>query len=138
MERTLVFIKPDGIQKKIIGEIISRFEKKGLTLEKMQMVTLSKAQVDSHYQEHLEKPFYPELRDYILSSPIVAMVWSGSNAIAVVRKLIGATNPSLAEPGTIRGDYALSLPFNLVHASDSVLSAEKEIKNILLVFLMLL
>lgn len=130
MERTLVFIKPDGIQKKIIGEIISRFEKKGLTLEKMQMVTLSKAQVDSHYQEHLEKPFYPELRDYILSSPIVAMVWSGSNAIAVVRKLIGATNPSLAEPGTIRGDYALSLPFNLVHASDSVLSAEKEIKNI--------
>lgn len=130
MERTLVFIKPDGIQKKIIGEIISRFEKKGLTLEKMQMVTLSKAQVDSHYQEHLEKPFYPELRDYILSSPIVAMVWSGSSAIAVVRKLIGATNPSLAEPGTIRGDYALSLPFNLVHASDSVLSAEKEIKNI--------
>ena len=130
MERTLVFIKPDGIQKKIIGEIISRFEKKGLTLEKMQMVALSKAQVDSHYQEHLEKPFYPELRDYILSSPIVAMVWSGSSAIAVVRKLIGATNPSLAEPGTIRGDYALSLPFNLVHASDSVLSAEKEIKNI--------
>ena len=130
MERKLVFIKPDGIKKKIIGEIISRFEKKGLTLEKMQMVTLSKAQVDSHYQEHLEKPFYPELRDYILSSPIVAMVWSGSNAIAVVRKLIGATNPSLAEPGTIRGDYALSLPFNLVHASDSVLSAEKEIKNI--------
>jgi len=130
MERTLVFIKPDGIEKKIIGEIISRFEKKGLTLEKMNMVTLSKAQVDIHYQEHLEKPFYPELRDYILSSPIVAMVWSGSNAIAVVRKLIGATNPSMAEPGTIRGDYALSLPFNLVHASDSEVSAEKEIKNI--------
>jgi len=130
MESTLVFIKPDGVEKKIIGEIISRFEKKGLIIDRLEMLTLTKDQVNIHYQEHIEKPFYPELRDYILSSPIVAMVIRGVNAIAVVRKMIGSTNPSVAESGTIRGDYALILPYNLVHASDSPDSAQREIKNI--------
>jgi nucleoside-diphosphate kinase len=127
-EKALIFIKPDGIQKRIIGEIIGRFEKRGLDLLAVKMMKLSGKLVDEHYKEHIKKPFYASLKKYVTSAPVVAMVIEGEGAVAVIRKMVGATNPAEADPGTIRGDYALTTAYNIIHASDSTQSAKREIK----------
>lgn len=126
MERTFVLIKPDGIQRGLAGEVISRLEAKGLKLVGARFLLPTEAQVTEQYIEHIDKPFFPHLRAYILSGPVLAMVWEGKDAIALVRRLIGATNPAEAAPGTIRGDLALDTGRNVVHASDSPVSAARE------------
>ena len=125
--RTLVLIKPDGVQRAKIGEIVKRFEDKGLKVVAMKLMIVSKEQAERHYAVHKGKPFYNSLIDYITSGPVVAMILEGKEAIEVTRKLVGATNGAKAEPGTIRGDFSLSIDFNLVHASDSENSASYEI-----------
>ncbi len=127
MERTFVMVKPDGVQRGLVGEIISRLERKGLKIVAMKMLRIPKELAEEHYVEHRAKPFFSSLVSYITSGPVVAMVVEGKNAVKVVRKLVGATNPSEAEPGTIRGDFGLDLGRNVVHASDSTASAEREI-----------
>ncbi len=126
-ERTLVLLKPDAVNRRLAGEIISRFERKGLKIVAMKMLHVSKEMAEKHYEVHKGKPFYNSLIEYITSAPIIAMVLEGDNAIAVVRKMMGKTNGQEAEPGTIRGDYSLSIQNNLVHGSDSKESAEREI-----------
>lgn len=126
MEQTLVLVKPDGVKKKLCGEILSRFEQKGLTIEAIKMVKVSRELAEQHYAEHRGKSFFEELIAFITSSPVLAMVLSGTNAVAAVRQLNGATNPLEAVPGSIRGDYALSINENIVHASDAVATAERE------------
>jgi len=126
-QRTLVLLKPDAVNRRLIGEIIQRFEKKGLKIVAMKMLWLSKEMAERHYEVHRGKPFYDSLIDYITAAPIVAMVLEGDNAIEIVRKMMGKTNGQEAEPGTIRGDYAMSVQNNLVHGSDSPESAEREI-----------
>ncbi|MEM0350570.1 MAG: nucleoside-diphosphate kinase [Archaeoglobaceae archaeon] len=128
MERTFVMVKPDGVQRGLIGEIISRLERKGLKIVAIKMLKITKEMAERHYEEHKSKPFFSSLVSYISSGPVVAMVVEGKNAVKVVRKLVGATNPAEAEPGTIRGDFGLDLGRNVVHASDSISSAEREIK----------
>ena len=129
MEKTLVFIKPDGVQRGLVGKILTRFEQRGITLVQAQLKQLSPEQVDAHYEEHLEKPFYPNLKEYILSGPIFIMVLEAENVIAITRTMVGVTNSAEAAPGTIRGDYALNTQNNIVHASDSPESAQREITN---------
>ena len=129
VERSLVFIKPDGVQRKLVGRIIARFEDKGFNLEQLSLVNMSSDLVDKHYIEHVEKPFFPNLKKYIMSGPIIVMVLEGEGVITHIRKMVGATNPIEAEQGTIRADYALNTSFNIIHASDSTESAEREIKN---------
>ena len=126
VERTLVLIKTDGVAKKKVGEIIRRFEEKGLSLVQLKLLTISDQLSDQHYQEHVQKPFYPALCAFITSGPVVAMILEGTNAISVVRRMVGATDSSEADPGTIRGDLALSKAENMVHASDSLESASRE------------
>lgn len=127
-ERTLVLIKPDGVRRGLVGEILSRFERKGLSIDAMDLRSLDVAQADEHYAEHLAKDWYPPLRDFITSGPLVALILSGDEAVNVVRALVGATDGRKAAAGTIRGDFSLSNRENLVHASDSAESAEREIK----------
>ena len=127
MEKTLVFVKPDGVKRGLVGTILKRFEKRGLVIEQMKMMTISSELADQHYQEHLEKPFYPKLKAYVTSGPVVVMVLKGEGVVSLIRKMVGATNSAEAEPGTIRGDFAYTLTENVVHASDSVDSAEREI-----------
>ena len=127
IQRTLVLCKPDAVQRGLVGRIISRFEDKGLKIVGMKMLTVEEALAHQHYQEHAHKPFFQELVSFITSSPIVAMVIEGDNAVEVVRGLMGVTNPQNAAPGTIRGDFGLNLTKNLVHGSDSVASATREI-----------
>lgn len=127
MEQTLVLLKPDCYLRKLMGEVLSRFERKGLTVRAMKLIRFTSELADQHYTEHVEKPFYPGLKEFIMSAPAVAMVLEGEEAIAVVRSMIGATNGIKANPGTIRGDYGLSGRENLVHASDSLESAKREI-----------
>lgn len=127
MERTFVMVKPDGVQRGLVGEIISRLERKGLKIVAMKMLKISREMAEKHYEEHKAKPFFSSLVSYITSGPVVAMVVEGKNAVKVVRKLVGATNPSEAEPGSIRGDFGLDIGRNVVHASDSLASAEREI-----------
>lgn len=129
MEQTLVFIKPDGVQRQLIGQIVARFEARQIKLVKAELKTLTSEQVDAHYQEHIEKPFYPNLKEYILSGPIFLMVLEAENVISIIRKMVGATNSAEAEPGTIRGDFALNTQNNIIHASDSPQSAQREIQN---------
>ncbi len=126
MDRTFVLIKPDGIQRGIAGEIISRLEAKGLKLAGAKFLLPTEAQVIEQYREHLEKPFFPGLKKYIMSGPVLAMVWEGRDAVPVVRKVVGATNPAEAAPGTIRGDLAMDTGRNVIHASDSPASAARE------------
>lgn len=126
-QRTLVLIKPDGVQRGLVGEIISRLEKRGLMLIAMNYRQISKEFAETHYGAHIGKPFYNGLIKYITSSPLVAMVWEGTEAISAVRQTVGATNPLEADPGTIRHDLALLTSRNLIHASDSPETAEKEI-----------
>jgi nucleoside-diphosphate kinase len=127
-ERTLVLIKPDAMRRGLAGEILRRFEARGLALKEAKLLTVERALAEEHYAEHAEKPFYGELVDFITSGPTLALVLEGEGAIATVRTTIGATNPADAGPGTIRGDLALSMPDNLVHGSDSPESAGPEIK----------
>jgi nucleoside-diphosphate kinase len=127
-ERTLVLIKPDGVNRGLVGEILSRFERKGLLIEAMELRVLSGDFADEHYAEHVGKDWYPPLRAFITSGPLVAVVLSGDQAVDVVRTLIGVTDGRKASPGTIRGDLSLSNRENLVHASDSPDSAARELK----------
>jgi nucleoside-diphosphate kinase len=126
-ERTLVLIKPDAVQRSLVGDILSRFERRGLTIVAAKLVHVDRALAERHYDEHREKPFFGELVEFITSSPTMAFVLEGEAAISVVRTTMGATNPVHAAPGTIRGDLALAMPDNLVHGSDSPASSEREI-----------
>jgi nucleoside-diphosphate kinase len=128
VERTLVLIKPDAVERALAGEILSRFERRGLTLRAAKLVQVDRELADKHYAEHREKPFFGELVQFITSAPTLALVLEGESAISVVRTTMGATNPATAPPGTIRGDLALAMPNNLVHGSDSPESAQREVE----------
>jgi nucleoside-diphosphate kinase len=127
MEKTLVLVKPDGVNKGLCGEIIARFEKRGLKIAGLKMLQLSRELAQKHYGEHQGKPFFDGLVDFITSAPLVAIVVEGENAVPVVRAMMGATNPVDSAPGTIRGDFALTISSNVIHGSDSAASAEREI-----------
>jgi nucleoside-diphosphate kinase len=127
VERTLVLIKPDAVQRGLAGRILDRFEQRGLTVRAAKLLKVDRDLAGRHYAEHSEKPFFGELVDFITSTPTLALVLEGEGAIATVRTTMGATNPASAAPGTIRGDFALSMPDNLVHGSDSPESAEREV-----------
>jgi nucleoside-diphosphate kinase len=126
-ERTLVLVKPDAVERKLAGEIVARFERRGLELVGSKLVLVSRELAEQHYAEHAEKPFFGELVEFITSAPTLALVLEGESAIQVVRTTMGATNPVDSAPGTVRGDFALAMPNNLVHGSDSPESAEREI-----------
>ncbi len=127
MESTLILIKPDAVQRRLIGPIISRFENKALTIVAMKLIQITPVLAEKHYAEHVEKPFYPSLEAFITGAPVVAMVLQGLDAIRVVREMLGATNGLKAAPGTIRGDFSSSRQMNLVHASDGPDAAKREI-----------
>lgn len=127
METTLILVKPDGVKRKLIGEIVRRFESKGLTIRGMKMMRMTTAMAEKHYAEHVSKPFFPELRDFITSGPLVALAVAGPDAIALSRKLMGKTKAVEAEPGSIRGDFATTTGENLVHGSDGPESAAREL-----------
>ena len=127
VERTLILIKPDAVERRLAGDILGRFERRGFTIRAARLLTVPRELGEEHYAEHREKPFFGDLVDFITSAPTLALVLEGENAIEVSRKTIGATNPANAEPGTIRGDFALAMPNNLVHGSDSPESAQREI-----------
>lgn len=126
MERTLILVKPDGVQRGLVGEIVGRFERRGLKLIGMKFMQVSAELAEKHYEVHKERPFYNDLIAYITSAPVVAMVWEGKAAIAAARSTIGATNPVAANPGTIRGDLGMEMGRNLVHGSDSPENGERE------------
>ena len=128
MEETLVLIKPDGVKRQLCGEILSRYERKGLEIKAMKLLQTPQELAEEHYAEHKDKPFFGELVDFITSGPVLALILGGQNAVASVRAINGATNPLDATPGSIRGDYALTLDSNVVHASDSAESAAREMK----------
>jgi len=127
MEQSLVFIKPDAVQRGLIGTIISRFERRGLKIVAMKMLRLDKSLAQRHYALHLGKPFFDDLIAFITSSPIIAIIFEGERAIEIVRQTMGATDPAKATPGTIRGDFGLNIQHNLVHGSDSSEAAKQEI-----------
>ena len=127
MQRTLVLVKPDGVQRALVGSIVGRLERRGLKLVGLKMMQITKEVAARHYAEHQGKPFYDGLISFITSGPVVAMIWEGREAVTVVRGLMGATDPLKAAPGTIRGDLALDLGMNLIHGSDSPARAETEI-----------
>ncbi|KPV55665.1 nucleoside diphosphate kinase [Paenibacillus sp. A3] len=129
MEKTFLMVKPDGVQRGLIGEIVCRFEQKGLQLVAAKLVQVSREQAERHYAEHVGKPFFDNLIKFITSGPVFAMVWQGDQVIALSRTMIGKTNSLEALPGTIRGDYAVHTNLNLIHGSDSPESAEREIAN---------
>jgi len=126
-ERTFVMVKPDGIQRRLVGDIIARFERAGITIAAMKFLPVSRELAECHYAIHKAKPFYEGLINYITSGPVVVMVLKGNNVIQRVRTMVGATDPNKAYPGTIRGDYAQEIGRNIVHASDALETAEKEI-----------
>ncbi|HEY2833318.1 MAG TPA: nucleoside-diphosphate kinase [Sporichthyaceae bacterium] len=126
-EKTLVLVKPDGVRRGLVGQILSRFEAKGFAIEAMNLRTLDKQTADQHYAEHVEKAWYPELREFITSGPLISLILSGDQAVEVVRLMVGATDGRKAGPGTVRGDFSLSNQENLIHASDSPESAAREI-----------
>ena len=126
MERTLILVKPDAFQRRLTGEVIARFERKGLSLVALKLITADEAIANEHYAEHAEKPFFGELVEFITGGPLAAMVLEGPNAIKAARQVIGATDPVEADAGSIRGEYGTEVTFNLVHGSDSPESAERE------------
>ncbi|HTW11249.1 MAG TPA: nucleoside-diphosphate kinase [Solirubrobacteraceae bacterium] len=126
MERTLILVKPDAFARNLTGEIIARFERKGLKIVALKHETLPRETAEQHYAEHREKPFFGELVDFITSGPLVAMVLEGESAVEAARQVIGATNPLQAAPGSIRGDFAIAIGTNMVHGSDSAESAARE------------
>ncbi|HHY73167.1 MAG TPA: nucleoside-diphosphate kinase [Bacillus bacterium] len=127
MEKTFIMIKPDGVQRQYVGEIISRFEKKGFKLLAAKLMTVPKELAEEHYAEHKERPFFGELVGFVTSSPVFAMVWQGEKIISTARQMMGATNPAEAQPGTIRGDFGITMSKNVIHGSDSPESAKREI-----------
>ena len=127
-ENTFIMVKPDGVARGLVGEVISRFERKGLKLERIRGLTITEDLARTHYAEHVGKPFFPELLEFITSGPVVAMEWSGDDAISVCRALMGATDPKHAAPGTIRGDLGLVVTENIVHGSDGPESASRELE----------
>jgi nucleoside-diphosphate kinase len=127
MERTLVLVKPDGVRRGLIGEVIGRLERKGLTVAALRMLTVDEALARQHYAEHVDKPFFPELLAFITSGPVVALAAEGPEAVGIVRTLMGATDPKKAAPGTIRGDFGIVITENIVHGSDSPESAAREL-----------
>lgn len=127
MEKTFLMVKPDGVQRNLIGEIVSRFEKKGFNLVGAKLMSISTELASEHYGEHKERPFFGELVDFITSGPVFAMIWEGENVIATARQMMGSTNPKDAAPGTIRGDYGVTVGKNVIHGSDSPESAVREI-----------
>ena len=128
MEQTYLMVKPDGVQRGLCGEILSRFEKKGLKIVAVKLMVIPKETAENHYGEHKGKKFYDSLISYITSGPVLAMVWEGENAVSICRNMMGKTNPAESAPGTIRGDYGMVTGLNIIHGSDSVESAEREIK----------
>jgi len=128
MERTLILLKPDTVERQLIGTILSRFEQKGLQIVAMRMLQFTQELARQHYADHVDKPFYPGLETYITSGPVVAAILEGIEAVAIVRRMIGPTNGAEAPSGTIRGDFALNSQRNLVHASDSTAAAEREME----------
>jgi len=129
LQRTFIMVKPDGVKRGLIGEIMKRFEAKGFTLLHAELTSIDRQKAEYHYMEHQNKPFFGELVDFITSGSVFAMVWEGDNIIEVSRLMIGKTNPAEATPGTIRGDFAFKKEENVIHGSDSLLSAEREIEN---------
>ncbi|MDV6377675.1 nucleoside-diphosphate kinase [Sporosarcina sp. GW1-11] len=127
MERTFIMVKPDGVQRNLIGEIVGRFESKGYQLVGGKLMNISQELAEQHYGEHSERPFFGELVDFITSGPVFAMVWEGENVISTARLMMGATNPTESAPGTIRGDFAVTVGKNIIHGSDSSESASREI-----------
>jgi nucleoside-diphosphate kinase len=127
MEKTFLMVKPDGVQRQLIGDIVARFERKGLQLVGAKLMTIPAEIAEQHYGEHKGKPFYDELVSFITSGPVFAMVWQGENVVELTRKMMGKTNPKDAEPGTIRGDYSMTVGQNIIHGSDSPESADREI-----------
>src|SRR6266496_3100169 len=127
LERTLIILKPDAVQRGLCGEIIARFEKKGLQLVAVKMMKIAQQLAETHYEPHRGKPFYPGLVKFMTSSPVIVLALAGKDAINIARKMMGATFGSKAEPGTIRGDFGVSNSFNLIHGSDSPESAQKEL-----------
>lgn len=127
MEKTFLMVKPDGVQRNVIGEVVARFEKKGFQMAGAKLMSIPKELAEQHYGEHKERPFFGELVDFITSGPVFAMVWQGENVIATARQMMGSTNPKDATPGTIRGDFGLTVGKNIIHGSDSPESAEREI-----------
>ena len=126
-ERTLVLIKPDGVQRGLIGEVIGRFERRGLHLVGLKLVRMERAVAERHYAEHRERPFFGAVVEFITSSPVVAMAWEGPGAVGLVRTMMGATNPAAAAPGTIRGDFGVDVGQNIIHGSDGVERAAEEV-----------
>ncbi|MDH3606697.1 MAG: nucleoside-diphosphate kinase [Acidimicrobiia bacterium] len=127
MEDTFVMVKPDGVKRGLVGEVIARMERKGLKLEHIRQLVISEDTAGRHYAEHTDKPFFGELVEFITGGPVVATWWSGESAVSVARTLMGPTNPAEAPPGTIRGDFGLIITENIVHGSDSPASAEREL-----------
>ncbi len=127
MEKTFIMVKPDAVQRNLVGEIVYRFERKGFQLVAAKLMNVSRELAEKHYAEHKDKPFFGELVDFITSSPVFAMVWQGEKVIATARNMMGTTNPVEAAPGTIRGDYGISMGMNIIHGSDSPENAEREI-----------
>lgn len=127
MEKTFLMVKPDGVQRNLVGEIVNRFESKGFTLVGAKLMQITQELAEQHYGEHKERPFFGELVDFITSGPVFAMVWEGENVISTARLMMGATNPKESAPGTIRGDFAVTVGKNIIHGSDSSDSAAREI-----------
>ncbi len=128
-EKTLIIIKPDGVQRGLVGQVLSRFERKGLKLVGIKMMRLDNAILEQHYAAHVEKPFYADLREFMKSSPVIAMVWEGFESVSTCRKIVGATKSREAEQGSIRGDFAMSTGRTLIHASDGIEAAEEEVER---------
>lgn len=128
VENTFVMVKPDGVRRGLIAQVIGRLEAKGLTLENMRMLTIDADLASRHYAEHVDKPFFGDLVRFITSGPVVAMEWSGESAIAAARTIMGPTNPIDAQPGTVRGDFGLEITENIVHGSDGAASASRELE----------
>ncbi len=127
MERTFVMVKPDGVQRGLIGQILSRFERRGLRLEALKMMRLSREIAEEHYKEHVGKDFYDPLLDYITSGPVVVMAIAGDSSVSIVRDIVGKTDPKVAAPGTIRADFGVDISRNIIHAADSPKSASREL-----------
>ena len=127
IEKTFLMVKPDGVERQVVGDIVDRFERRGFVLRGAKLMVASRELAEAHYAEHAERPFFGELVDFITSGPVFGMVWEGESVISLARIMLGATKPADSQPGTIRGDYAVTISHNVIHGSDSVASAEREI-----------
>jgi len=127
IEQTFLMVKPDGVERQVVGDIVDRFERRGFVMKGAKLMVISKDLAEKHYAEHAERPFFGELVDFITSGPVFAIVWEGENVIKLARTMMGATKPEESNPGTIRGDYATTVSHNIIHSSDTLASAEREI-----------